>query len=339
MRKRRGSGKPTITDVAELAGVSAITVSRTLRTPSQVSEATRKKVTDAVAELDYRPDPAAVALASSQSTLIGVLIPSVTNSVFSDVMRGMHHIVDSTRFSIQFANTRYDPETELKLLRQFLAQRPAGLIVTGRDLAPQLRAELAQANCPVVQIMELDALPIGDCVGFDHADAARLAASHLIAAGYTKIGYLGAREDARSQERLAAFSQHLQAQGLYAQDRMIPAKDPASIGLGRHLAAQLFDEGPACDAILCNNDLIAVGALFECQHRAIRVGPEFGICGFNDIEMMAQCVTPITSIITPREAVGAQAVTRILARIEDPDLPPVTQDLGVQLIARASTAR
>ncbi len=338
-RQRRGRGNPTIADVAELARVSAITVSRTLRTPKQVSDATRARVMEAVEALEYRPDPVAVALASAQSTLIGVMIPSVTNTVFADVLRGIHKVADPTEFNIQFANTRYSATEEIRLLRQFISQRPAGLIVTGLNQSDEFQDLLARARCPVVQIMEIGDKPVDMMVGFSHGDAASAAASHLLEQGYRRIGFLGARVDARSQQRMAGFRATLEAAGHLDPALLIEAHSRATVALGGTLLSSALDLAPDLDAVMCNNDVLALGVLFEAQRRGIEVPSALGICGFNDNETMAYTVPTITSVRTPRLETGARAMEMVLARIREEDLTETVLDLGFELVIRDSTRR
>ena len=325
--------------MAAKARVSAITVSRTLRTPDQVSRLTRERVMEAVTALNYRPDPAAVALASSKSSLIGVMIPSVTNAVFSDVLKGIHEISDGTQYSVQFANTRYSGADEYRLLQQFLSQRPAALIVTGTGQSDEVLDLLRSASCPVVQMMELGDDPVDYMVGYSHSDAAAAGARHLLEQGYRHISYLGARQDPRSRQRLDAVRSVLAEAGCLNEALMISANTPARVSLGAELMGQLIDSGETCDAVICNNDMLTLGALFETQRRGIDVPGAMGICGFNDIEMMAQTVPSLTSIHTPRLEVGRRTMEIVLSVINGEDPGPKSQDLGFQLNIRESTAR
>lgn len=338
-RKRRGSGNPTIMDVAREAGVSAITVSRALRTPDRVSGDTRARVEAAVRSMGYTPDPAAQALASHRSDIVGVLVPSVTNSVFLDTMRGIYEVSETSEFRVQIGNTRYSAEEEERLLKIFLSQRPAGLIVTGIDQSDGATALLHDAPCPVVQTTETGPAPIDMMVGFSHTQAARAAALHLSEQGYRRIGFLGARRDPRSSRRLTGFRAGLEGQGLYSPARVLFSDSPSSVPLGAAQLAELLSRDPQADAVLCNNDDLALGVLFECQRRGIDVPQTFGICGFNDIDTMASAHPTLTSVRTPRLEIGRQAMAMILARLADQDPGPVTRDLGYTLIPRASTGR
>lgn len=338
-RRRRGSGNPTIMDVAREAGVSAITVSRVLRTPDRVSADTRARVTTAVRMLGYTPDPAAKALASTRSDIVGVLVPSVTNSVFMDTMRGIYDVSEASDFRIQIANSRYSQAEEERLLRVFLSQRPAGLIVTGIDQSAASARMLRAATCPIVQITETGPAPFDMMVGFSHSQAARAAAEHLVSAGYRRIGFLGARRDERSTRRLSGFRTGLEAHGLFDAHRVLFSDQPSSVPLGSAQLVDLLARDPDADAVLCNNDDLALGVLFECQRRGLAIPERFGICGFNDIATMAAAYPSITSVRTPRREIGRQAMAMILARLGDQDPGPTRRDLGFELIARDSTRR
>src|ERR1700751_3402571 len=179
-RKRTKSGKIRLAEVAELAGVSPITASRFFRNPGALSIGKRARVESAAKELGYVPNLAARALASQRTEVMGVLIPSLPNNVFSDVLRGIYDALDGSRYSIQLANTRYSIFQEEKLLRLFLAQKPTGLIVTGINQTAESRSIMESVACPIVQIMEIGPSPIDMMIGFSHFDAAKAAISHLL---------------------------------------------------------------------------------------------------------------------------------------------------------------
>ena len=285
-RSRRGGGRPTIADVASLAGVAAITVSRALREPERVSEDLRRQIQRAVDELGYVPDPNARALASAQTEVFGVLVPSLTNNVFAEVVRGIYDGLSDSSFRIQIGNTHYSGLEEERLLQVFLSQKPAALIVSGIDQTPTARHLLEKAGCPVVQIMEIGPDPVDMMVGFSHFEGGRTAVQHLIDAGYRRIGFLGARMDPRSQRRLAGYRAALEAAGLYDRRLVTTTPVPSSVSLGRELFRDALAKMPTLDAVFCNNDDIALGVLFECHHASIAVPDTIGIAGFNDLDMM-----------------------------------------------------
>ncbi|MBS1165330.1 MAG: LacI family DNA-binding transcriptional regulator [Proteobacteria bacterium] len=337
MKSDRSAGKVTLADVGRVANVSAITVSRALRKPEMVSPKLRQRIEEIVEQLGYVPDPVARALASDRTDVIGVLIPSVTNSVFADVLRGIYAGVEGSPFSVQFGNTRYSVLEEERLLRVFLSQRPAGLIVSGIDQSETSRALLMQARCPVVQIMEMGPAPVDMMVGFSHFDAAYDATRHLIAGGYQRIAFLGARMDPRTQRRLEGYTQAVKEAGLFDEGLIITTPRASTVGLGCQLLSDLMARTQKIDAIFCNNDDLALGVLFECQRRRIAVPDEIGLCGFNDLEMMAVANPPITSVRTFRQEMGRRAVEMVLARIAGKDVPQPVVDLRYELMPRLST--
>lgn len=339
MRTRRNAGRPTIADVAKRAGVSSITVSRALRDPERVSPELRQLIDEAVRALNYVPDQNARALASARTDVIGVIIPSLTNNVFADVLRGIYDSVAQSPHQVQLGNSRYSPIEEERLLDTFLSQRPAALIVAGIDQTPRSRTLLEAAGCPVVQIMELGDDPIDMMVGFSHRAAAQLVTTHLLEAGYRRIGFLGARMDPRTQRRLEGYRAALMEADLYDPQRVTTTPTPSSVTLGRDLLRDLLARMPDTDAVFCINDDLAIGALFECQRAALAVPERIGIAGFNDLEMMAAAWPALTSVRTPRYEIGKRAVEMARAAIAGKRPAERVVDVGVELQIRASTQR
>jgi len=335
----REKSKLSIADVAREAGVSAMTVSRALRSPEKVSEATRLKVNAVVQRLGYIPDPAASALAAGRTNVIGVVVPSITNNVFADVLRGVYEIAEGSKWQIQLGNSRYSPIEEERLVQTFLSQKPAGLILSGLDQSETTRALLKNADCRIVQIMETGPTPYDMMIGFSHEMASRAATRHLLDQGYQRPGYIAARLDPRTQRRLQGFREEAEQAGVYDPKRIVASPKPSTVTLGCELVADLLSKAPDTDAILCNNDDLALGALFECQRRNLSIPGQIGLCGFNDLEMMAVANPAITSIRTYRLEMGRMAMQLMSQALagQDPEVPNI--DLGFELMARQSTAR
>ena len=205
MKSRRNTGI-TIADVAREADVSAMTVSRALREPERVSVKSLARIRAVIERLGYSPDPAAQALAAGRSNVIGMIVPSVTNNVFADVMRGVYTAAEDSRWQVQLGNSRYSPLEEERLVKTFLKQRPAGMIISGIDQSEETLAMLRASPCRIVQIMETSDQPLDMMVGFSHLEAAQAATRHLLAMGYTRPGFLGARLDPRTQRRASGIS-------------------------------------------------------------------------------------------------------------------------------------
>lgn len=303
----------TLKDVASYANVSAITASRALRTPEIVSPEMRDRVKRAVKELGYVPNPAAQALASSRSNIIGVVIPSVANWVFAEVLSGMLDAAEETAFEIQF--------------------------VTGHNQSPDGRRILEGMGCPVVQIMEIGPDPIDLMIGIDQAAAGAAIVEHLIAQGYRRIGFLGGRMDPRSQRRLAGYRAAMAKAGLEEPERVLTTQEPTSIAKGAEMLGDFLALSPDLDAVFCNNGDLALGALFESQRRGIRVPQQFGIAGFNDLDMEASAFPSITSVRTHRYEMGRRAVDMLTSAVAGKRPDPAVIDLGFEVMARQSTAR
>ncbi|OJX99013.1 MAG: transcriptional regulator [Rhizobiales bacterium 63-22] len=331
--------KTTLADVASQAGVSAATVSRALNAPDMVSAEVRARIQKVVEKLGYIPNPAARALASARTNVIGVLIPSVTNNVFADVLRGIYSVINETPMEVQLGNTRYSFLEEENLLKVFVSQRPAGLIIAGIDQSAASLKLLRQIDCPIVQIMEIGDDPIDMMVGFSHRQAAYEATAHLIEQGYRRIAFLGARMDPRTQRRMAGCVEALQQAGLHDERLIITTPKPSTVTLGCQLLSELLSREPEADAVFCNNDDLALGVLFECQRRQINIPGQFGICGFNDLEMMGVANPSVSSVRTFRQEMGEQAVRMLLAAISGNRPAQSKVDIGFQLIRRRSTQR
>jgi LacI family gluconate utilization system Gnt-I transcriptional repressor len=269
--------------------------------------------------------------------VIGVVIPSLTNNVFADVLRGIYDSLEGSRYSIQLANTRYSILQEEKLLQLFRAQKPAGLIVTGINQTADSRAILESMNCPVAQIMEIGDEPVDMMVGFSHYEASSAAIAHILAQGRRRIGFLGARMDPRVQRRFEGYRDAMKAASLFDPNLVVTTTVPTTVTLGGTLFADLVAQSPDIDAVFCVNDDLALGVLFECQRRRISVPRDLAIVGFNDLEFMASAVPSLTSVRTNRYEMGRHAVTMVIDAIEGrrPEVPVL--DLGFQLMVRESS--
>jgi len=338
LKNRRNSGI-TIADVAHEADVSAMTVSRALREPNRVSAKSLERIRSVIDRLGYMPDPAAQALAAGRTNVIGVIVPSVTNNVFADVMRGIYNAAEASKWQVQLGNSRYSPLEEERLVRTFISQRPAGLIISGVDQSDDTRAMLRASSFRIVQVMEISDLPLDMIVGFSHLEGARAATRHLIAMGYKRPGFLAARLDPRTQRRLDGFREIAGDAGLLDMNRVVTTPQASTVTLGGKLMADLLSRAPDTDAILCNNDDLALGALFECQRRSISVPGNMGICGFNDLEMMAAANPTITSVRTHRYEMGEKAMQMLVDSLEGREPDQTFVDLGFEVVVRQSTMR
>jgi len=328
----------TLSDVAELAGVSAITVSRVLNQPDKVSDAVKTKVQTAIEKLGYIPNRSASALASARSGVIGVVIPSLSNSVFNDVLRGIYDVTGPAGYQVVLVDTHYSPLEEERMVRTLLGQAPEAMILTGGSQTEHTRNLLKKAEVPIVQIMELIDDPLDMNVGFSHRQAAVDVVSKIINNGYDRIGFLGARMDPRAQQRLQGYRQALERADLYSDDLVISTPRPSSIAMGCELFKSLLSKTEGqCNAVFCVNDDLALGALFECQRMHIAVPQDMAICGFNDIEACALVNPPVSSVRVPRYDMGVTATEMVLKALGGETVAQKIVESGYQLKMREST--
>lgn len=340
--KSRSSHRVTLKDVAEKAGVSAITVSRVVNDYAGVRDNVREKVAAAISELGYIPNRSASILASSRSKLIGVLIPSLSNVVFNDVLRGIYDIAGPANYQVLLADTHYSPIEEERSIRTLLGQSPEGLIVTGGEQTDAAKAMLSAAGIPVVQIMDKVASPIDINVGFSHFEAGAAVAQALLTMGYKKIGFIGARMDPRTCDRLTGFESILSAANCLDSKRIITNPQPSSVAMGATLFSALMAATAGdCDAVFCCNDDLALGALHECKKMHLSVPDKFGVFGFNDIEMAAYAEPSLSSVRVNRYQMGSCAMELIFERLNNQAITPKTKNnyinTGFELIMRKST--
>lgn len=338
-KRRQRQDKITLSDVAHQAGVSAITVSRALREPEKVSPPLREAILKVVEEMGYVPDLAARALASKNSGLVGVMSPGLTSHAFLALIRGIEDRVRSSDLRIQYASAETDTEDQLRQLRFFLSQNPAGLIHVGQIGDPAIDDLLRHAPCPVVEIMDVSREPSDMAIGIDHRQAAETATRHLLEKGYRRIAMLGGAWDFRARRRLEGFRAVLEEAGLFDPALVLSIDGSTSVGLGCHLLDRLKSEAPDAEAAFCHNDDIALGVLFECQRRGLAVPQDFGICGFNDLDYAGFAFPAITSVRVPRYEIGYRAVDMIIRAAGSDTSPTKRVDLGYQLVQRGSTAR
>ncbi|TVZ38187.1 LacI family transcriptional regulator [Alteromonadaceae bacterium 2753L.S.0a.02] len=328
----------TLADVAELAGVSAITVSRVINQPGKVSAQVRGRVEGAIETLGYIPNRSASALASARSGIIGVVIPSLSNSVFNEVLRGIYDVTGPAGFQVLLVDCHYSSLEEERLVRTLLGQAPEGMIISGGDQTEHTRKILQASGVPIVQIMEAVQSPIDMNVGFSHLDAAYDAVSQLIQRGFNRVGFIGARMDTRAQQRLKGYCNAMQEARFNYENLIITTPRPSSVGMGAELFRSLMAQSHGdCDAIFCVNDDLALGALFECQRMHLPVPGSMAICGFNDMEMAALVNPPLSSVRVPRYEMGVQAAQMILQRINGEIPVHYKVDCGYHINMRAST--
>ncbi len=321
-RKRnahRSPDMPTLADVARLAGVSEITASRVVRAQGPIADATRARVLTAIAELGYIPNRAAGSLASAGSTLMSVLLPSLSNIVFPDVLRGIHTALTETAFQPVIGVTDYDPLIEERILVSFLAWQPAAVILAGLHHTPTARRHLEHGRFRVAELMDIDGEPVDIAVGMSHRQAGYETGKHLIQRGYRRFGYArhNVTTDDRASARYEGLCSALQEAGLsLVAEHCYP--DASSTKAGRDALAILLAAHPDLDVVVFPNDDMAMGGIFHCMHAGIAVKEKLGIFGFNGLDIGQAMPMPLSTILSKRFLIGKTAAEKLLESRERP---------------------
>ena len=327
----------TLKDVAARAGVAPITVSRVLNAPQSVSAELREQTLRAIAELGYVPNRFAGALASAASRIVPVIVPSLSNAVFIEVIQGIQEVLEAANYQLLLGNTQYDLTREAELVATLLGWSPAGLIVAGLRHDPRTAQLLRGCARPVVEIMEYGR-PIDMNVGLSHLKAGETMGAHLIARGYREIGFVGGRMEAdyRAMQRFKGLDRALANAGLRRRPPFRHA-EKSSAALGGDKLMEVLAREPVLDALFFANDDLAVGALLRAQREGIRVPRRIAIAGFNGLPISALTTPGLTTIFSPRQRIGEIAARKLLARIEGGDAGSARVDVGYRLEVRSST--
>lgn len=312
----------TLADVAKLAGVSEITVSRVVRNIGTVSDKTRRTVQDAIARLDYVPNRAAGMLASAESRLFAVLLPSLSNIVFPEVMRGITEGLKDTGYQPLIGVTDYDIHREESLLSSFLSWRPTAVITTGMEHTPTTRRKLSSDRFRVAELMDVDVQPIDVAVGLSHRGAGFATARHLVQRGYRRVAYVGHDwvADTRARLRHDGLAAGLAESGLAIIDRELE-DGPSSTQAGRNGLMRLLQRGSNPDVVVFSNDDMAVGGYFQCMATGIAIKRDLALFGFNGLEIGQSLPHRLSTLRSNRFEIGKRAVETLLASPHRPNKP------------------
>jgi len=265
-----------------------------------------------------------------------VLVPSLSNAVFTAVLAGIQDALDADNYQILIGNTRYCDAEEEKLLGIYLQSNPDGILLSGLSHSKRVQQMLATSRVPIVSMMDLSSEPTQLSVGFSQQQAGYTMTRYLIDKGRTRIGFIGAQLDERTLKRADGYRRAMEEAGLADPRLELMVGAPSTIALGAELLGKMLDAVHDCDAIFCCNDDLAHGAIYQCQRSGIAVPQQLAICGFNDLPASAWMNPSLTTIGTPRYQVGFEAATLLRAVIKGAT-PAATQiDLGFTLMARES---
>lgn len=339
-RKKRTRSRPdavTLKDVAAVANVSEVTVSRIVRNSGYIGVKTRERVQEAIREVGYLPNRIAGTLASAASSnLVGVIVPSLSNIVFPEVLQGIHEACNSAGLQPVVGVSGYDVDAEEKLICSLLAWQPKALLVTGVDHTDEARRQLEYSKVRVAQLMDTDTVPIDVAVGFSHVMAGYDSAKHLIGRGYRRIGYVGhdAVADKRARQRHKGICRALTESGLSLVDEK-RFDGPSSVAAGKAMLAELLEQTPSIDAVIFSNDDMAIGGVFHCMANGIVLKDQLGVFGFNGLEIGQSLPVVLSTLRSNRFMIGKLAIEKILEQ-QDRPAEPVKIDSGYEIIDGAT---
>lgn len=330
-------GSVRMREIAERAGVTAMTVSRALRTPDKVSPSTLERIRNAIDELGFVPNFVAGSLSSRQSRMVAVSVPSLANSVFSDFIEEMSTTLIAKGYTTMVGCSSYDHKYEEEILSEFLGWRPAGVILTGTSHTERTKDMCKRSGVPIIETWCKTTKPLEIVIGFSNRRAAYEMTRSLIDWGYRKIGfgYVDSENNDRSLERRRGWKKALTEAGYECQDSRTQGGSFA-IHDGAVILDRLLERHPDTDAIVFGSDTLAVGALMEAQRRGLRVPEDIAITGFGDVEIAGETVPSLTTVRTPRRELGKVCAEVLLERISGTYTGPHVIDRGFKIVRRQS---
>jgi LacI family gluconate utilization system Gnt-I transcriptional repressor len=325
-------------DVAREAGVSAMTVSRALKTPDKVAAATRERVRQAVRKLGYVPNHAAGSLSSRDTQLVTALLSTLTGSIFTDTVAALTQSLRAADCQLLIGTTDYSPESEEALIASTLGRRPSGIVLTSGEHTEATRNMLRRSGVPVVELWELPEEPIDMAVGFSNYDAGRCMTRFLYELGYRRIATMGSlgRHDRRAQRRQEGYAETVRALGIGPARIIGPEPGLTNIEAGAAGLSQLRERWPEADAVFCTSDAVALGAIAEARRRGLGVPADIAIAGLGDVDYAGPAGFDITTLRVPSRAMGSEASRLLIARRRGELDKHVIVDVGFKPIRRAS---
>lgn len=328
-RARKGTGQVTLTEVAKLAGVSTITVSRVLNTPEVVAEDTRLVVQKAIDKTGYVPNLLAGSLASTKSRLIAAVVPTISGPVFLETIQSLTESLATAGYQLMIGQTGYDQRREETLISAIIGRRPDGIFLTGVMHSAESRKRLKASGIPVVEAWDLTDKPIDRVIGFSHEAVGIEVAKYLQGKGKKDIAIITGT-DARAQIRRDCF-----CKAMGKNVRVINVDPPTTIEAGREGLRQLL-KGGNVDAVFCSSDMLALGVLIEAQAKCIKIPGELGVIGFSDLSSSKELEPALSSVRIDGTLIGQLAAEYFTTGDIQSQGKSKVIDLGFEIISRAS---
>lgn len=339
MRANRTEGRrgPTQADIARVAKVSTATVSRVLNESPLVRPAVRKRVEKAIEKLGYFPHGAARALASNRSFTIGAVIPTLGNAIFANSVNALEARLAESNFTLLLAVSNYSLEAETIQVRRLLERGIEGLMLIGNDHLPQTYKALRRAGIAYVNTWNYDPAAGHPNVGFSNRKAVAELADHIVSLGHTSIGMLAGITDGndRARDRLEGLREALARRGITLESGATEEL-PYSIPVARAAMARLIESGNLPSALLCGNDVIALGVLFEAAEHGIRIPEDLSVAGFDNLPLVEHIRPALTTVHVPSDEMGSLAADMLLEALRL-GRRPRSVELEAMLLVRETT--
>lgn len=329
------SAKPTLSTVAQEAGVSIPTVSQVLRGTGRISEKTRDKVLQAAARLRYVPDSRAAAMRSGENHEIGFVINQLINPFNAEVVSGAVDLLEAEGYLVSIVDTRDDVLRQGRQMEAFIRHGRGGLLwVPAPETPDEVFDLLSRQGIPTVTFLRHVRRDL-DHVGIRNAEATSTATAYLIALGHRVIAYLGGKDRSSvRQERVAGYRQALSANRL-GPPIIWDSEDNKLAGLDALNALRLAHH--EVTAVVCNGDMVALGASLALVRSGLRPGVDVSIIGFDDIQDAAVGTPPLTTMAVRPQMLGRRLARVLLDRIKDPEMPSTVVEVTAELIVRGTT--
>jgi LacI family transcriptional regulator, gluconate utilization system Gnt-I transcriptional repressor len=345
--RRKGHGRVTLRDVAERAGVTTMTVSRYLRSPSQVAVETAEKVSIALTETGYMPNMQAGSLASGHSRIVAVIVPNMSHSVFADTLHGLGQGLQNAGLQMLVASSNYSFEQEEQQIRAVLGWAPAALVLTGRHhhaAAQELLDKAAASGMPVVEMWDWhpQASERRGQVGFDHHLAGELMAKTFLPRKYRDHVFMdsGVREDFRAHERGMGFVQTLDASGLGGELITAPEGDPVLAGREAFTTWLAAQSRPIHCGMAFANDMLAAGAWAAAQEAGLRSPQALGLLGFGDFPLARHWGGGLSTVRIDGERIGRECAQLLQMQLSSTgsrnQVEPLRVHIAPELVLRAT---
>ncbi|MBE0685320.1 MAG: LacI family DNA-binding transcriptional regulator [Anaerolineaceae bacterium] len=332
----------TIKDIAKRTGVSHSTVSRALGGNSLISEATTTRIKKVAREMGYQPSAAARSLKTNQTKVIGVIVNSIDDPFFSEILFGIENEAQQAGYSLFIAASQYDPIREQNIVHTMMEQRTDGVIICSSSFSADKGRQLLANGFPVVVVNSKANENFNYSIYHDVVDGSRQLTRHLLELGHTKIAYLGNSKSGRtSLDRLNGFQTEMVNAGIEIHPDLIYEVQGSEPNLGVESLEYFLGLPDQPTAILCFNDMLAIGLLQACHLKGIKVPYDLSVTGFDNITFSAYTNPPLTTLDQPKYSIGNEAARLLLDllshKIESSNSTHKVKILKGRLLVRSST--